>query len=252
MHVDELLGALWRDGLGLADAADRAGLATPVAACPGWDVADLVWHTGEVHHFWTEAVAGRWVEPSAYEAPARPAGDELLAWYRRGVDRTVAVLRGTDPATPVWSWAPRGGTAGWVIRRMAQETAVHRWDAESAAGRGWRIDAEVAADGVEEFLEHFTDRPVEGAEALGGTVHLHCTDTSLPDGVGEWLVSEPDPGGRLEVVREHAKGDAAVRGAASDLLLALWRRVDLDQPDTFQVFGDAAVACRLLARTDLS
>ena len=252
MHIDELLGAFWRDGLGLAEAAERAGLATPVAACPGWGVADLVWHTGEVHHFWTEVVAGRWVEPSAYEEPDRPADGELLQWYRAGVDRTLDVLRTTDPLTSVWSWAPRGGSAAWVVRRMAQETAVHRWDAESAGGSDWRIDAELAADGVGEFLDHFTDRVAEGAEPIGGSVHLHCTDASLPEGTGEWLVTEPEPGGHLEVVRQHAKGDVAVRGAASDLLLALWRRIGLDEPGTFEVFGDVDVARRLLARSDLS
>lgn len=252
MDLDELLGVFWRDGLGLADAAERAGLDAPVTACPGWSVADLVWHTGEVHHFWTEVVAGRWVEPSVYEEPDRPADGDLVAWYRAGVDRTLDVLRAADPQDPVWSWAPRGGSVAWVIRRMAQETAVHRWDAEAAAGSGWRIDADVAADGIDELLDHFTDRAAEGAAPLGGSAHLHCTDPSLDDEAGEWLVTEPDPGGRLDVRREHAKGDVALRGAANDLLLALWRRIDLDAPGTFEVFGDAEVVRRLLARTDLS
>lgn len=251
MHVDEHLGAFWRDGLGLADAAERAGLAAPVRSCPGWSVADLVWHTGEVHHFWTEVVAGRWTEPSAYDEPARPDDRDLLVWYRAGVDRTLEVLRGTDPLESVWSWAPRGGSAAWVIRRMAQETAVHRWDAEDAAASGWRIDADVAVDGVDEFFDHFTDAAAEGAAAVGGSVHLHSTDPSPGAAAGEWLVTEPVPGGRLEVAREHAKGDAAVRGAASDLLLLLWRRVDLDAPGAFEVFGDADVARRLVARTPL-
>ena len=247
MHVDEHLGAFWRDGLGLADAAERAGLATAVAACPGWDVADLVWHTGEVHWFWTEVVANRWDEPSAYQEPERPGDGELLGWYRASVDRTLGVLRATDPLQSVWSWAPRGASAAWVIRRMAQETAVHRWDAEDAAGSGWRIDADLAVDGIDEFFEHFTDGAAEGAAPVGGTVHLHCTDHD-----GEWLVAEPEVGGRLAVTHEHAKGDAAVRGGASDLVLALWRRVALDAPDRFEVFGDADVARRLLARTNLA
>ena len=38
---------------------------------------------------------------------------------------------------------------------MAQETAVHRLDAERAAGREHAIDAELAADGVDEFLFEF-------------------------------------------------------------------------------------------------
>ena len=48
------------------------------------------------------------------------------------------------------------------------------------------------------------------------------------------------------VTREHAKGDAAVRGPAHDLLMVLWRRQSLD---TVEVIGDRAVAERLIART---
>ena len=45
------------------------------------------------------------------------------------------------------------------------------------------------------------------------------------------------PGG-VTVVNEHAKGDVAARGAASDLLLMMWGRVPVAQVD---VFGDASL-----------
>ena len=71
-----------------------------------------------------------------------------------------------------------------------------------------------------------------------GTVHLHCTDVD-----GEWLVARRD--GEVTVTAEHAKGDVAARGSASDLLLFLWGRVPAD---ALEVFGDAdllgAVPCR--------
>lgn len=246
VHTDELLGALWRDGLALADAAEEAGLGAAVPSCPGWSVADLVWHAGEVHLFWRTAVDERWTDPSAYVEPERPLGDELVAWYRQGVQRSVEVLQAADPLAAVWTWAPRGGTVAWIQRRLAHETAVHRWDAETAAGHPRPIEAALAVDGVEEFLEHFTDTAAEGAAPVGGLVHLHATD-----GAGEWLVAEPVTGGPLEVERAHAKGDCAVRGPASDLLLLLWRRVGLDDEGRFEVFGDAGVARRLVARSDL-
>jgi hypothetical protein len=125
---------------------------------------------------------------------------------------------------------------------MAQETAVHRWDADHEP-----IDPVLAVDGVSEFFEHFTDRVADGALPMGGTVHLHATDAE-----GEWLVSEPPDGGPLEFSTEHAKGDAAVRGSASDLLLLLWRRVGLDDGGRFEVFGEPEVARRLVARNDLN
>lgn len=78
------------------------------------------------------------------------------------------------------------------------------------------------------------DRP--GAAGMfggsGETIHLHTTD--LKD--GEWLVTaHPD---RFDVVREHAKGDVAAKGTASDLLLFLWGRVT-QRP--LEVYGDATL-----------
>jgi hypothetical protein len=45
----------------------------------------------------------------------------------------------------------------------------------------------------------------------------------------------------VTVTREHAKGDVAARGTASDLLLFLWGRVPAD---SLEVFGDADLLAR--------
>ena len=244
----EQLGAIWRDGAALDDAVAAAPRGATVAACPGWTAADLAWHVGEVHHFWCWVVDSRATEPSAYAAPDRPAEDDLVAWGRRQVDVLVQVLTAAEPTTPVWSWAPGETDVAWVTRRMAHETAVHRWDAEHAAGRGWAMPPALAADGLAELFAYFTGTPMAGAAPVGGTVHLHATDPELPDGAGEWLL-DADETGPIRARPEHAKGDVALRGTAADLLLALWRRVPLD--DRFTTFGDLAVAARLIARTDL-
>ena len=72
-------------------------------------------------------------------------------------------------------------------------------------------------------------------------MHLHCTDVA-----GEWTIRETDDG--AVVTREHAKGDAAIRGAANDILLVLWRR---RSPSTVDVIGDAEVAARFVAYPSL-
>ena len=241
-HLD-YPAAVRRDGFALAEAAEAAGPSAPVAGCPGWDVAELVWHITEVHYFWAEIVAGGLQDPEMVLPLERPVGfAALLARCRAGVERLAAVLAAADPAAPVWTWA-RQKDAGFVIRHQAQEAAVHRWDAERAAGRAFTIEPELAADSIDELLELYPSAwRRKGAEPVAGTVHLCATD-----GSGEWTVAEDDAGD-LVVERGHGRGDAAARATASDLLLLLYRRLE---PGAVETLGDAAVLGRFLARPDL-
>jgi uncharacterized protein (TIGR03083 family) len=240
MDTNDFLAALARESAAFRVAAVSAGFGAPVPSCPGWTVADLVWHLAEVHQFWGFIVMTRAADPSAYVEPERCADDELLAVFDTNLAALTAVLSTTPADTTVWTWA-KDHSVGFVQRRMAHETAVHRWDAESAAGTGHRIEATLASDGIDEFLEHVFASRVAIPEAVGGSVHIHCGDVP-----GEWTVRPTTDG--FEVTREHAKGDCALRGDASDLLLALWRRTGLDSID---VVGDQAVAQRFVATTVL-
>jgi len=241
-HLD-YPAAIRRDGLALAEAAEAAGPATAVAGCPGWDVAELVWHLTEVHYFWGTIVADRLADPEKVPPLPRPEGFlALLARFRAGVEWLAEVLANAGPATPVWTWA-RQQDAAFVIRHQAQETAVHRWDAEQAAGRAFTIDPSLASDSIDEFFEHTAAARNEGAAPMGGAVHLCSTDAN-----GDWTVSE-EAHGALAVERGHRRGDAAARATASDLLLLLYRRIG---PGEVEVFGDTGVLERFLARTDLS
>jgi uncharacterized protein (TIGR03083 family) len=241
MEIEEYVTVLRREGQVLGDAAAQASLDAPVVACPGWNVADLLWHIGEVHDFWGRVVASRATDRSQIPAaPDRPADPELLAWYRAGLDRLADLLAAADPATSVWTWATQKDVA-FVQRRMAQETIVHRVDAEVAAtGTASPIDPALAVDGVDEFFQFFADDKLPDAAPLGGSIHLHTTDAD-----GEWLVTEADD--RLQVSHGHTKADAAARGSAADLLLLLWRRIH----GPIDVHGDQAVLDRLVARTNL-
>jgi uncharacterized protein (TIGR03083 family) len=242
MTSDQYLAAIAADSQGFADAAAAVDLRTAVPACPGWDVGDLVWHLLAVHHFWGTIAAERLQAPDSVEEPERPGDADIVAAFRRGAARLVDVLRAADPATPVWTWAPQQNIA-FITRHQAQETAVHRWDAETAAGRSYSIDPDTAADSIDEFLEMSAPSVNDDAAPLGGSVHLHCTDTP-----GEWFIRPTADGVGLDVSAEHAKGDVALRGTASDLLLALYRRAPIEVLD---VVGDRGVGERFLARTNL-
>ena len=241
MESDEFIAAFDRDSAAFADACEAAGLGVAVRSCPGWTVADLLWHLTEVHDFWRTIVGEQRTDPEGYPEPARPSDEALLEMYRKGRVGVLNTLSEADPAAPNWTWS-KDKTAGFVIRRMAQETAVHLWDATDASGSARPIEANLASDGIDEFLTHMLPDTAKGAAAIGGSVHLHCADVP-----GEWTVTETGDG--FAVAREHAKGDCAIRGTASNILLALWRRVPLSACD---VVGDAEVAERFIAHTNLN
>jgi uncharacterized protein (TIGR03083 family) len=241
METRDLLHALDRDSAAFVEACEVAGLTIPIAACPGWTVADLLWHLTEVHHFWRTIVADQRQTWEGYEQPHRPVAEGLPAMFRHGRDALLETLRTVEPDTAVWTWSG-DHRAGWVIRRMAQETALHGWDATEAAGMVNPLDPQLASDGIDEFLASFIAEPATDAQPVGGSVHIHCGDVP-----GEWTIRE-DPNGGFDVTPEHAKGDCAIRGTASDILLALWRRLPLSVCD---VVGDADVAARFVAHSSL-
>lgn len=240
MNSSELLSAIAQHGADIARAA-RVSLDSPVRACGSWRVADLLWHVGEVHRFWTSmARAGTSVQP-AHHRDERPEEMDMIAWYESGLRQLVDALSSMPPQQPCWTWAGPQNIE-WLIRRMAHETTIHAWDALWAAGLQPFISPELASDGIDEFLFVMTPLVREGQPIVGGSVHVHCTDVE-----GEWLLV-PGDGLNLVVTREHAKGSVALRGPAADILLVLWRRLPLE---AIEVIGDVTVAERFLLRADL-
>lgn len=240
MDVSHHLRALQREGRAFAASAN-GNLQRQVHACPGWNVADLVWHMVRVHDMFEQSVGDRVRGLENLVRRQRPSDDDLVDVYLAGFDRVVGTLSSADPDELVWTWAG-DVPVSWAVRRAAHETTVHSWDVRDATGRATAIEAELASDGIDEFLENFLPRAREGVPAVGGSVHLHCTDVE-----GEWLVREVDAI-TLEVTREHAKGTVAIRGNASDILLALWRRRGVE---SLEIIGSSDVAERFLQRTAL-
>ncbi len=71
----------------------------------------------------------------------------------------------------------------------------------------------------------------------GRTLHLHATDDGLGPS-GEWTIVNDQEG--VGWSHDHGKGDAAVRGPANDLLLAIVRRRTAAEAGV-EIFGDNAV-----------
>jgi uncharacterized protein (TIGR03083 family) len=215
-----------------ADAAAEAVLArgwqAAVPGCPGWTLADLVWHLGAVQHFWAWVLRTRAPDPSGYPGPDRRPDEELLAWQAaQGVELETALER-ADPAERVWTWAPQKDVA-FVLRRQVHEAVVHTVDVEQVLDDVRPIAAEVGLDGLDEWLEVMV--PAALPEGPPGTAHpvvFHAVDA----GAERTLF----PGVRPFPV-------AAVTGTAGDLMLWVWRRVP---SELLTVDGDAAAAAAMI------
>jgi uncharacterized protein (TIGR03083 family) len=233
MEPRQYLEHLTRDSDALADAAAAAGPGADVPTCPGWTVEDLVRHCAS-GDLWARTIVETGNRAAANLPADAPTGAALVPYFRDGARALAAALDAVDPDASVWTFSPADRTARFWYRRRAQETAVHRYDAQSAAGAPTPVDTDLAVDGVDEFLTVFVPRLGAGGAVGRDTIHFHCSDAT-----GEWLIARDGDG--VVVTREHAKGDVAGRGSASDLMLFLWGRVGADR---LEVFGDAAALDR--------
>ncbi|WP_203974885.1 maleylpyruvate isomerase family mycothiol-dependent enzyme [Planotetraspora silvatica] len=256
----------------LVDVVRGGDPAAEVPTCPGWTLTRLLKHVGIVHRWVRHLVAERVTEPLwSRDLPVTMPGDPgaYPDWLAEGGAELVTALRDADPGTAVWSWSARPDVGFWS-RRMLHETTVHRADAELALGREPHIEARTAVDGVDEFLANIKVAPwmTESLRELGGageTLHIHATDTPGRDphatpgeGVpaahphdrdsGEWTITLSP--GTFTWTHGHGKGDVAVRGPMSDLLLLLYGRRE-PSDGRFEVFGDRDLLARWLAKTSL-
>lgn len=213
-----------------------ADMDAPIPMSGDWTLRDLTRHLGAVHR-WAAAIA-----LSGREEP-RPESDvdddALPDWFAEGADSLVQVLTDADPESPCWAFGPPQ-TVGFWFRRQANETLVHRVDAQDAVGMSDPIDPVQAADAVDELFFVTVPRAAsrwDDAPRLTAPLLLSATDSGH-----SWLVTD-DPQRRMPTARlvPDVPPEAAARlsGTASDLMLALWRR---RSPDVLDREGDPDVA----------
>jgi uncharacterized protein (TIGR03083 family) len=233
----DTIADLHDDGHAFLAAAEKAGLDAPVPHCPGWDVRRLVRHVGKVFERTAIVVEENLDGPPDRDRFSRfPEDGGAYDRFREVLTEMVDVLRAADPEAPAWNFTGASEVTAFWPRRMANEIAVHRWDAEEASGAApGPVRTERAVDGIDELLTVLLPfSAAQTATEVHGSVHLHCTDTE-----GEWLTVLD--GGTVTTTREHAKGDLAVKGPASTLFLWAWNRAPLGS-EGLESFGDPSLA----------
>ncbi|GHF33594.1 hypothetical protein GCM10010359_40400 [Streptomyces morookaense] len=226
----------------LRAAFQGADLAAPVPTCPDWTLADLLLHLGRAHRTIEAAVRDRAAEPHT-DGPDPADADALDVWLADGARALARSLRDAGPDARVRPFGIDQPASFWA-RRAAHETVVHRADVAVTTGADYTVDAALAADCLDEWLEilvMMTAMDVRPAlkEVLGPgrTIHLHATDTP-PETQGEWFIDLTGDG--IAWRHAHEKAAVAVRGPVADILRIFYRRLPADF-DTVTVSGDRAV-----------
>lgn len=219
-------------------AAARQGLDAPVPSCPGWTAGHVVVHVGRAYRWIGEMVATRAqtpVMPTPNKHSFDRADPSLFTWFEQSYQGFRAALSEAPYDEPVWTWSS-DHSAGFWLRVMSMETALHRYDAQLAHACAAPVAPEVARAAIDLTLDNFLPqwRRASMLPSRDESYHLHRTD-----GEGEWLLRFGEEG--VAVSHEHTKAAVALRGTASDLLLFLWRR---GSAAPLEVLGDAALVER--------
>jgi uncharacterized protein (TIGR03083 family) len=230
MDTAQHIAALEQDGNLLAAAAERSGLGAPVPTCPPWAVRDLLRHLSYVHRWAASHVRGQpWPEDPSEDEVLRggPPDADLIRSFRAGHVALISTLQAADPERQFWAPVPgASGRAAWA-RRQAHETAIHRVDAELAAGPVTPFPADFAADGIDELIMGFfgrgTDAPDPGPPA--GRLQVVADDGGAAPIA--WRVELTADGRRTaRVQRGPGPATCTLTGPASGLYQLLWNRCD--------------------------
>jgi uncharacterized protein (TIGR03083 family) len=229
--------------------AAAPSLDTPVPTCPEWTLFDLAQHLGEGRRSWAATITAG---PSAAgkstsdAGPAAPREREaLLAWSAASTRQLLDALREAGPDRGCWTWwggSQSPQTCGAVARHQLQEIAVHTYDAQLTSGAPQPLPDDVALDGVDEFLSTCCAGPYAWPHEPAA-VDYHATEGRS---WRLWLSADGVRAARLRVpgAIPATGAGAALRGTASELVLALYGRIPVD---SLKLDGDRRLFDLLLA-----
>jgi uncharacterized protein (TIGR03083 family) len=239
---NQMLGELLRD----------AGWSVPVPTCPGWTLLQLLRHVGRGDRWAAQIIADRAdtsLDPRLVRDGKPPADvPGAIRWLSQSPQVLLAAVEAIGPGSEVSTFVgPR--PAAWWTRRRLHEATVHRADAAIALGAPYELSAELAADGISEWLERLADEQALGKPPslpAGTSLTLRATDRHLADSA--WTVFGGATG--VHWVARPGIADLTVSGPTTDLLLALLRRHPAEATG-ISMQGDTALWRSWLALTPL-
>ncbi|MGX1882907.1 maleylpyruvate isomerase family mycothiol-dependent enzyme [Streptomyces sp. NPDC055287] len=235
METARFIDLLDQEGRLLATAAGKAGPGTDVPTCPGWQIRDLLRHTGVVHRWATAFVAEGHTTFHPEESEPDLDGDALLDWFHEGHTLLVAALKAAPEDLECWIFMPAPSPLAFWARRQAHETAIHRMDAEAALGSGFAsLPREFAADGVDELLRSFHARDRSRVR----TTEPRLLRVRATDSDDVWTIRLSDGPPRTDRSTD-GPADCEVSGPAELLYPTLWNRLPMSG---ITVSGDRALA----------
>ncbi|MER5952051.1 maleylpyruvate isomerase family mycothiol-dependent enzyme [Streptomyces sp. NPDC001904] len=221
----------------VATAADPGAV---VPSCPDWTVADLVRHVGQVYVDKTHAIR----EGAETEWPPKGTADaEPFALLDRAYADLREELTTRDPGDPAGGWYAPDRTVGFWIRRMAQETVIHRIDAELAAGQQIApVPEDLAVDGIDELLKVFTSYAVSEwpdyfTDTLAGSPARTVDVQALGTKAAAWRVGIGPAGFTVEDGPGDGPADLTVSAPPAALLRDLWNRRRPAEPSSVTATG---------------
>ncbi len=148
------------------------------------------------------------------------------------------MLAAAAPDDEVWTISRTDHDVAFWRRRMALETALHRWDAEDALGRDPTVPAWLAREGVEETLHVYLEQRLDGRDVGGSGQQVGFVPHDEPG----WTMTLRSAG--VEVRPGRGGAATTVRGTALELWLLLTGRADLDVDAVDGDLEAAALAVR--------
>jgi len=232
MEVSDYIDFVESEGALFAAAAEHGDLNARIAACPDWDMGDLVRHLGMIH-LWAAANVAfpkpDWLDVEELpdlvrywpdivgESGEYPDDADLVTWYRRTLANLIDVLRSAPADVAAFTFLPAPTPLTMWARRQASEIAIHRFDAEQARGLTPQFDARFAADMIDELLFGFAPRPRALDVERPQVIRVQADDTG-----DQWyLTMGPEVS---ETARDGSDADLTLIAPASDLYVRLWNR----------------------------